>query len=824
MLQWMGGSRRKVTASRKSTHKRQKQYFEQRKQQQHQESAWKDGSSDITNTCTQRSTNSQSLDILSLRDLKTVDQEHRSSFHDAKDILDGNILTLDSRTTPELPKMHTSQVASADRTESGGESYQLKTVDPERASMNFQGSHDKDSSGSGKAESLEMPNDLRLSVLDLLGDDGPNSNLEGDSLHETHVAFSVEGLGKVGMETPVHSPHRPIRDFPYGCSLSSRVTENTHSAKNFMSRQDDFGAEAMQDYMGEDDDISYHGSKLPSSLMMDSFSYFEHEKVTGKGRLQIIDKGSYSNNIVGTEYIFNNEYGNDKMWDESCTLPDNDFLFKRKCQSSWKTRPYQRNSNSPDYFNFENHVENDFAFQGTSINTSRGCTGGMHIFDNFDPITPYAKHQLPENHPDFTNPKGTWFPNLQRTTSVRSVINQPAWSSFESEDERENLSFLSEDFCSSSSGWYKSSGIPQFDLLGKKTRAHGSEYRSPVRRNRYCHELDCKKQESENCPIPTANFQKRKGPHEKWLFEDEDVTGSKISGLGSFCQTSGFEDSQPSSFQQWNEDLYNVDSVPEIQVDATSFSESPCGDFQAKRSPFCLEKLECCKPKNCKHSSETSFLTKTSSRSVKSTSSPVFGVGGNTRYPVRGIVCRDEIPQCERNCLNRQNELELSEPSTGKPEHHEDACDGSNCLSSENKNAGDDLDAGDSCSHFNVGKDKSQEMECLRETCFPEQAEYVSSIKILEAPDSTESDLEGQMKEDDTVSSYHKNVQTHLSQNKCEDIEESVPKERNMESMKKKNITDSSSQGMVLESFAIQLLSVHVLKEASNWGIGNKEN
>ncbi|WOH01950.1 hypothetical protein DCAR_0521337 [Daucus carota subsp. sativus] len=645
--------------------------------------------------------------------------------------------------------MHTSQVASADRTESGGESYQLKTVDPERqvsdsvlqvhhvrlASMNFQGSHDKDSSGSGKAESLEMPNDLRLSVLDLLGDDGPNSNLEGDSLHETHVAFSVEGLGKVGMETPVHSPHRPIRDFPYGCSLSSRVTENTHSAKNFMSRQDDFGAEAMQDYMGEDDDISYHGSKLPSSLMMDSFSYFEHEKVTGKGRLQIIDKGSYSNNIVGTEYIFNNEYGNDKMWD--------------------------------------------------------------------DPITPYAKHQLPENHPDFTNPKGTWFPNLQRTTSVRSVINQPAWSSFES--------------------WYKSSGIPQFDLLGKKTRAHGSEYRSPVRRNRYCHELDCKKQESENCPIPTANFQKRKGPHEKWLFEDEDVTGSKISGLGSFCQTSGFEDSQPSSFQQWNEDLYNVDSVPEIQVDATSFSESPCGDFQAKRSPFCLEKLECCKPKNCKHSSETSFLTKTSSRSVKSTSSPVFGVGGNTRYPVRGIVCRDEIPQCERNCLNRQNELELSEPSTGKPEHHEDACDGSNCLSSENKNAGDDLDAGDSCSHFNVGKDKSQEMECLRETCFPEQAEYVSSIKILEAPDSTESDLEGQMKEDDTVSSYHKNVQTHLSQNKCEDIEESVPKERNMESMKKKNITDSSSQGMVLESFAIQLLSVHVLKEASNWGIGNKE-
>lgn len=54
------------------------------------------------------------------------------------------------------------------------------------------------------------------------------------------------------------------------------------------------------------------------------------------------------------------------------------------------------------------------------------------------------------------------------------------------------------------------------------------------------------------------------------------------------------------------------------------------------------------------------------------------------------------------------------------------------------------------------------------------------------------------------------------------DIEESGPKERNMESKKQKNITDLASQGMVLESYAIQLLSVHVLKEASNWMIGNK--
>lgn len=46
-------------------------------------------------------------------------------------------------------------------------------------------------------------------------------------------------------------------------------------------------------------------------------------------------------------------------------LPDDDFLFKSKCYSSWKSGPYQTNSYSPDYFNFENHVENDFAFQSS---------------------------------------------------------------------------------------------------------------------------------------------------------------------------------------------------------------------------------------------------------------------------------------------------------------------------------------------------------------------------------------------------------------------------------------------------------------------------
>lgn len=459
----------------------------------------------------------------------------------------------------------------------------------------------------------------------------------------------------------------------------------------------------------------------------------------------------------------------------------------------------------------------------------------MGKFDMFDPVTPCAKHQC-----DFTNSKGTWYGDLVGTSFIRSVINQPAWSCFETEDERENLSFLSEDFCSCNSVWYKANENPPLDLLRKNMKAHGTEYCCPVRKkgvkNKYSHGLHCSKhenlqhrdyiRESGYCPTPTTSFQKRKGPHKNWLFEDEDVTGSRNSGLGSFCHTSGSEESQPSSFEHWNEDLYSVDSVPEIQVDAKLFPESSRGDFQAKHSPFCVEKLKCCEPISHKHSSETSFLPKTSSRSGKSTFSPVFGVGGNTRYSFKGIACEDDIPLCERFCPNGEKELEVSEPYSDKSELEEDACDGSNCLSSENKNIGDALDAGDSCSHFNVTKEISQEMEGGRETCSPEQAEHASSVKGLEAPESIESDVEGKMKvrkEDTLMSSYQKNVQTHPSQNRCKGIEESGPKDKDLVSQKQMSITGSSSQGMVLESYAIQLLSVHVLKEASEWGIGNKE-
>lgn len=378
MLQWMGGSRRKVTTSRKSTQKRQKQYFEQKKRQLEQQTARQEKYSDTTNTCTQPQINSQSLDILSLLDLSTISQEHRFNFPRAKESMEGNVLILNYQTTPSPQTMESTKVTTAhvEFKHTGASSdYQLKTIHPERVLMTSSGSHNKDLNGSDKVDRLKMINDQQLSVLDLLGDDGPNRNLEGSLGHESHVAFSVEGLGKVGAETPVHSPQQPSRYFPYGCSSPSKVTRRALSFKKFNSRLDDLAPEV--DSFREYNDIPFYESELPfySRGSVDYFSYPKQKKSVGKGFLQFNDNGPNLKTFLANEDIFfNSEDENEYMWTESSSLPDDDFLDESKCCMSWKNWPCQMDSNSAEHSNFENHVKKDITFEGLNVQNSRVCT------------------------------------------------------------------------------------------------------------------------------------------------------------------------------------------------------------------------------------------------------------------------------------------------------------------------------------------------------------------------------------------------------------------------------------------------------------------
>uniref|UniRef100_F6GUB0 Uncharacterized protein n=1 Tax=Vitis vinifera TaxID=29760 RepID=F6GUB0_VITVI len=151
---------------------RQKQYFEQRKRQQQHHIAGLESYTDGVSLLGQDNKEQRSLDVLSLLNLSSIAQECKT------------------------------------RSNGASSGYQVEIVPPksdaDRHNNAFNGKGDK-------PDNWKTATEHQLSVFDLLGDDGPYGNLEGSPVCEAHVAFSVEGLGKVGTETPVHSPHQPHR-------------------------------------------------------------------------------------------------------------------------------------------------------------------------------------------------------------------------------------------------------------------------------------------------------------------------------------------------------------------------------------------------------------------------------------------------------------------------------------------------------------------------------------------------------------------------------------------------------------------------------------
>lgn len=320
--------------------------------------------------------------------------------------------------------------------------------------------------------------------------------------------------------------------------------------------------------------------------------------------------------------------------------------------------------------------------------------------------------------------------------------------------------------------WDEAIEDPPSNSVGKKMRTYGSDCRSPTSKggvkNIYTQETHCTKQDnlqlrenvngSGKCvrmssPTPITKFQKIIGPDKSWLFEDGDTTHNINSGFGSFFRTSAAKESQPSGSQFSNEDLFNVYTVPKLHVDAKLSSERSKSDIPAEHPPCgnnFSEKLALCEHFNHMHSSETPFLLEIRSRSGEPKLSPFFDKRGNPHDPFEDLGCQGDtefpgITVKESGCIDGEKEAGIPQASSGKIELQEDVCDGSNCLSSENRMTGDASDAGDSCSHHVMeATDRTPEMmESLKATFSPENVEEISSVDGLEAPDKTEGGLHG---------------------------------------------------------------------------------
>ncbi|ESR45263.1 hypothetical protein CICLE_v10004023mg [Citrus x clementina] len=281
---------------------RQKQYFEQRKRQ-HQQAAVLDSHADPKEH--------RSLDVLSLLNLSTTAEERKC--------------------------------ACLNVTSSG---YQAETISPKNFKFTASDSQNNAFNESSCDSYLRKTTNIQqISVFDLLADDGPSGNLEASPVHEAHVAFSVEGLGKVGTQTPILSPEQCERMFQYVCSSPQKAARRHNLLKNFDYVWDDLELEV--DVMMQDTNKPMSGGYLEfSSGTINSRSHRKLKYSTVQDCEPFDGCGSKLQNSFGDSEFFHGVGNNSEdLWDvpaRSSFVDDNLHIENRLNASgrNWQSQSY----------------------------------------------------------------------------------------------------------------------------------------------------------------------------------------------------------------------------------------------------------------------------------------------------------------------------------------------------------------------------------------------------------------------------------------------------------------------------------------------------
>ncbi|XP_057534705.1 uncharacterized protein LOC130813036 isoform X3 [Amaranthus tricolor] len=404
MLQWMGGSRRKVTASRKSTQKRQKQYFEQRKRQQLQsEVAYTENNVDGLATHDDEKRN-RSLDILSLLNVSKVTEQSKPLYGIENGLSMTNKATRtiqDLDSSMYLLAAHASCVSftfiafrmmsflsmafhfifKVPTKKSEGHAFpasyhtskstpnqmideptateftlpsQTREPSPcklERLSSKKSVDDHCGNSSYGKnmdSEYLKNASSVQPSLFEIIGDDGAIDTLDKEPVQEAHVAFSIEGLGKVGTETPMQSPQHLGSMLNGDQSSFTKAAKKMNSFKNFNTLRDELATDV--DCLMEDVEIPSRHNLL-SRNKLGPFSDSEHELSTSKDCMHY-DVKQYKMNSHCDE----DEAGYVNFWNASSSFLDYPEVDE-KCGVNWKNSDPIDNSfvwrNDSSDFNIE---------------------------------------------------------------------------------------------------------------------------------------------------------------------------------------------------------------------------------------------------------------------------------------------------------------------------------------------------------------------------------------------------------------------------------------------------------------------------------------
>ncbi|KAJ1282449.1 hypothetical protein BS78_03G052700 [Paspalum vaginatum] len=230
MLQWTGGSRRKVYASRKSTQSRQRQYFEQKRRQQ--QGPELHNQNDVAGSQASNDQEPRSLDVLNINNLATPKNHHGESTN--VDIATPQVDRTLSDTSPIVALKKITSLRDSNMKEAGsqprlsppfGHQDVAAAVRSHEEPLGCRVSPSINYSTRKQNQNLELQSEI--SLIDLVSYEGPKNKSTAQPAREAHVSFSVKGLGHIKMETPPHSPMPIKRVLP----LPPKAMRFTHKAK-----------------------------------------------------------------------------------------------------------------------------------------------------------------------------------------------------------------------------------------------------------------------------------------------------------------------------------------------------------------------------------------------------------------------------------------------------------------------------------------------------------------------------------------------------------------------------------------------------------------
>ncbi|XP_043807245.1 uncharacterized protein LOC110609628 isoform X2 [Manihot esculenta] len=589
MLQWMGGSRKKVTTSRKSIQKRQKQYFEQRRRQLQQQTAGLEMSEGGGYKCSENYKEHRSLDVLNLLNFSTSFQDCKPCCPSGRKDSKVNTSTVKNHIDPPIILASTvCPFSSLEITEASSQSgSQVETLSTKKVLLSSPDDlsnalYDPDN----KSDFGRKATQQQLSFFDLLGDDDSDRNLEGTLAPEAHVAFSVDGLGKVGTETPPHSPRQLDRYITYGFSSPLETVEH-NSSRNLSSVLNDL---ELEDAIMQDIGIPPFESSLEFSTMIeDSCGQLKKNSSEVRDCRKLRGRDSKLRSRFSIEQEFcNTRIDNEDLWDDFLKYGDEEM---------------------PNY-----------AFGDPYKLEKRDCKKATKRFNFLD--SPAQNHHTSENDYDLMTSKEARHHLVGTDFDSGNATAHSDWSCFVLEDAKENLSLLSEESCSSTAVRDEVTDISQVNYIARDTNRHQNAFdgahfkhgaKKVLAKEKCLKNKNNLKKGNNPCwsgkrvqrptllePRLAHNLnhlsQEKIGQRGSWLFEEGYRSTDMNLDHSSVCQTSKTQ--RPSSGSKpLNEGTFGMFLVPEPHIEVkfsfnrskhgSPFKCSPHGSCISEKCAFC---------------------------------------------------------------------------------------------------------------------------------------------------------------------------------------------------------------------------------------------